>query len=168
MAPGRAERRTSRGAISSRVPARILGQRRDGWESWKTSLVIRASQLSGSVSPWAYGVASSSNVIWLPGVRVLPLVLSLDHLLLPVIGRSPFLLDGKPNEFAVPHDAPERAVAKRVQGLLVRCHSTQDGLVLRVLGDVGLHRHLPYSAIARSRSAADTVLVFSRRGAAAV
>src|ERR1700682_1132680 len=93
------------------------------------------------------GVVEQCHVA--PRCPGLALVLSLDHLLLPVIGRSPFLLDGKPNEFAVAHDASERAVAKGVQGLPVRCHRIQDGLALRVPGDVGLHRHLPYSATVR-------------------
>src|SRR5438132_11921231 len=65
-----------------------------------------------------------------PGLAI---ALPLDHLLVfSAIGRSPFLLDGKPNEFAVAHDASERAVANGFQGLPVRCHGTQDGLALEV------------------------------------
>jgi hypothetical protein len=78
----------------------------------------------------------------------LALDLSLDHLV-PVIGRSPLLLDGEPDKFAVPHDAPERAVAKGVQGLFVRRHGTEDRLAFVVSGLSGHHRHLPYSATVR-------------------
>src|SRR3984893_14348703 len=78
----------------------------------------------------------------------LALLLPLDHLL-SVIGRSPFLLDSNPNEFAVSHDAPERALPKGIQGLLVRCHSTQDGLALEVAVAVAVHRLFPSSATVR-------------------